>query len=156
MLTRKRWRIGIGHICKMGSIQWWFQLPTHSKRDSTSLNKTLLKSDSTSESGKHGRGCEGAAPESDAARHGTRRPTRLPACQCRVWAFFFPWIRTDSARFAPNRADSARIRPYRSISADNWNSWNRHWIWPEQPKFSSQRYSNVFFAFSFLCFVNQG
>ena len=116
MLTRKRWRIGIGHICKMGSIQWWFQLPTHSKRDSTSLNKTLLKSDSISESGKHGCGWEGAAPESDVAQRGTRHPTWLPARRCRVWAFFFSLdlrrlgsIRTEPGWFGQNQAISVRI-----------------------------------------------
>ena len=110
MLTRKRWRIGIGHICKMGSIQWWFQLPTHSKRDSTSLNKTLLKSDSTSESGKHGRDWEGAATESDAARHGTQRPTRLPTRWCHVWAFF---LSLDLRRTGLIQPESSHIGPYR-------------------------------------------
>ncbi|KAK9984833.1 hypothetical protein SO802_034358 [Lithocarpus litseifolius] len=33
---------------------------------------------------KHGRGWEGAAPESDAARRGVRSPTRLPARRSRV------------------------------------------------------------------------
>ena len=130
MLTRKRWRIGIGHICKMGSIQWWFQLPTHSKRDSTSLNKTLLKSDSTSESGKHGCGWEGAAPESDVARHGTRRPMRLPARRCRFWAFFFS---LDSRRTGLVRPDSGHIGSYRPTTEtaeigleSGWNSRNSH------------------------------
>ena len=76
-------------------------------------------------------------------------------------------IRTDAARFvpnrlqfAPNRADSAKIRPYlpyRVVAAgDQYGRYgrNRPWIWPEKPKFSPYRHSNVFLAFFFLCFVN--
>ena len=75
---------------------------------------------------KHGRGTRGAAPASDAARRGTRRPTRLPTRRTAsaFFFFFFSRIRTDSARFAPNRprfapnrADSAKIGPYRVVSA---------------------------------------
>ena len=78
----------------------------------------------------HGRGTRGAAPASDAAQRGTRRPTRLPARRTASGFFFFFFffsdsrrlgsIRADAARFvpnrlrfAPNRADSAKIGPYR-------------------------------------------
>ena len=58
----------------------------------------------------HGRGTRGAAPASDAARRGTRRPTRLPARRTAFgFFFFFSRIRAKSARFAPMRLDSCRI-----------------------------------------------
>ena len=73
----------------------------------------------------HGRGWEGAAPESDAVDRAS-----VP----RLFFFFFSdsrrlgSIRADATRFAPNRADSARIgpyRPYRSISAGDRYGQNR-------------------------------
>ena len=102
----------------------------------------------------HGRGWEGAAPESDAAQCGVRLPTRLSF-------FFFSWIRFDSARFAPtqllfspirtepgrfgqNQAESGHIsrrpkQPKRSkqaeISLESCrNSRNRLWMRPKHPK----------------------
>ena len=96
-------------------------------------------------------------------------------------SFFFFFL-----RFAPTRLDSrcsgsihaksasictepARIglyRPYWVVSTGDQYSWNKpetaetgknwHWIWLEKSKFSPQRHSNVFLAFFFLCFVNQG
>ena len=103
-------------------------------------------------------------------------PTRLPACRCRVYVFFFffcSWIHADSARFTPTRLDSHRRSSIhaksasidaepcwfghnRAISAGNRYGRNWPWIWPEKPKLSPQRHSDVFLAFFFLCFVNQG
>ena len=54
---------------------------------------------------KHGRGTRGAAPTSDAARRGTRRPTRLPARRTASGFFFFFFF----LGFAPMRLDSCRI-----------------------------------------------
>ena len=80
---------------------------------------------------KHGRGWEGAAPESDAGC-GVRR-ANAAACTSvpRLSFFFFSQIRADSAQFAltqlqfaPNRADLARIKPYwlnRVLSAGDQN-----------------------------------
>ena len=55
---------------------------------------------------KHGRGTRGAAPASDAARRGTRRPTRLPARRT-ASAFFFFFFFSDSRRLGSIRADAA-------------------------------------------------
>ena len=70
-------------------------------------------------------------------------------------SFFFFFLgfaptRLDLCRFG---FDSDQIEPYRSVTE---TGQNRPWIWLEQPKFSPQMHSNVFFAFFFLCFVNQG
>ena len=58
---------------------------------------------------KHGRGWEGAAPEFDMARRGTRRPTLLPARRCCIlfFFFFFSQIHAYLARFALNQDVSA-------------------------------------------------
>ena len=123
---------------------------------------------------KHGRGWEGGAPESDAARRGTRRPTRLTASPAASEFFFFfffsdssriGWIRADAARFAPNRADFGRNRAVSAISG----RIGRRPIRPKQaeigrnlPKLALELAgsaeiltSDVFFAFFFLCFMNQ-
>ena len=76
---------------------------------------------------KHGRGWEGASPESDAAQHEMQRPMWLPTRWCRIWVFFFfSRIHADSARFAPNRADSAKIGSYQLATE---TSQNQPWIW---------------------------
>ena len=76
----------------------------------------------------HGRGWEGAAPESDAARCGVRLPARL--------SFFFFFmdslrlgsIRTDSTSILADSHRTGTIRPKSSrigvISAGDRNSWN--------------------------------
>ena len=103
----------------------------------------------------HGSGKMGAAPASDTT-------TLLPTCQCHVWFFFFffytdsRWLSTNSCQFAPNWADSPRIRPYRPTTEMAKTGQNRPWISSEKPKFPPQRHINVFLAFFFLCFVNQG
>ena len=75
----------------------------------------------------HGRGWEGAAPESDAAQCGVQLPTRLS------FFFFHGFASTQldshrlnfySRRFAPNQDDSAKIKPNRVISAGDRNSRN--------------------------------
>ena len=91
-----------------------------------------------------------------------RRETRLPAHRCRIWAFFFFFLSDshrlgfNSCQFAPNWADSPRIRPYRPTTEMAKTGQNRPWISSEKPKFPPQRHINVFLAFFFLCFVNQG
>ena len=97
-----------------------------------------------------------------------RCKTRLLACRCSVWAFFFffPRIRTDSASIRANlcrtwliRPESGRIGqigPYRPTTKMAKTSQNQPWISLEKPKFPPQRHINVFLAFFFLCFVNQG
>ena len=65
---------------------------------------------------KHGRGTRGAAPASDAARHGTRRPTRLPARRTASAFFFFflrfaPTMRLDSCRIGFDSSRTGLIRP---------------------------------------------
>ena len=116
----------------------------------------------------HGRGWEGGAPESDAARRGTRRPTRLTASPAASEFFFFSRIRAESAGFAPTRLDSRRIgpisarigpyRPYRVVSAgDRYGRYGRN-----RPKSALKiageaeiLTSDAFLALFFLCFVNQ-
>ena len=76
-----------------------------------------------------GRGWEGAAPESDAARCRVRLPARLS-----FFFFFHGFASTRlnsrrlnfySHRFTPNRDDSGKIKPNRVISAGDWNGRNR-------------------------------
>ena len=98
------------------------------------------------------------------------RPTRDAVARATVLRLrFFFFFFSDShqrgsirLRFASNRADSAisgcisrwLIRLIWPEKAETGR--NRPWIWPEKPKLSPQRHSNVFLAIFFLCFVNQG
>ena len=106
---------------------------------------------------KHRRGWEGAAPASDAvARAAVPRlsfffslgfaPTRLKS---RRTGFDSCWIGLI-------RPESGHIGSYRTATVTAETGRNRPWIWPEKPKLSPQRHSNVFLAIFFLCFVNQG
>ena len=59
--------------------------------------------------------------------HSVRRGC-LHVGPCLLFFFFFSRIRTDAARFAPNRADSAKIglyRPYQVVSAKGRYGRNR-------------------------------
>ena len=67
----------------------------------------------------HGRGTRGAAPASDAARRGTRCPTRLPARRT-ASGFFFFFFFSDSRRCGSIRAESASIR-----AESGWFGQNR-------------------------------
>ena len=115
---------------------------------------------------KYGRGWEGVALASNAAWFRTRRPMQLPARQCRVWVFF-------SLGFAPTWLDSCRI---------DFDSRRIGLIWPESGRIGLYQLTTdttetcqkrpksalklvetaeiltleVFLAFFFLCFVNQG
>ena len=95
-------------------------------------------------------------------------PTRLPVCRCRICVFFFFFLgftptRLDSRQRGSIHAElaSIHVKPgwfyhNRAISADDRYGRNWPWIWPEKPKLSPQRHSDVFLAFFFLYFVNQG
>ena len=132
---------------------------------------------------KHGRGWEGAAPESNAAWRGVRRLTSLPVCWCRVWVFFFFYrfvsTRLDSTRllFLLILAKLGRFGQNQAVSAESgrisrrlkwpkqakiglesfWNSQNRLWMRPKHPKSVLNFILNIccFFCVFFfvLCFV---
>ena len=83
-------------------------------------------------------------------------PTWLPVRRCRVWVFFFFF-------FSRIRADSASIRAKpgwfgqnRVISAGDWNGWNRPKLALNLAGTAEILTSEVFRAFFFFCFVNQG
>ena len=117
---------------------------------------------------KHGRGWEGAAPASD-----TVARTSVPR-----QSFFF-WICADSARFVPTRLDLHRIdfdsrrteliwpesgrighigsyRPATDMANTAKTGRKRPKLALKLAGTTEILTSNVFFAFFFLCFVDQG
>ena len=98
-------------------------------------------------------------------------PNRLDSRRCGSIRAESASIRAESGWFGPNRADSARIgsyRPYRVVSTgDRYGRYGRNGpetaeIGRKMPKLALKLAgaaeiptSDVFFAFFFLCFMNQ-
>ena len=104
-----------------------------------------------------------------------RSPTRLLACRCRTWAFFFffPQIRFDLARFtqtwllfSPIHAELGQFGQNQAVSAESgrigqpyWPAiemadigWNRLWMRPKHPKSVLPQFYSEYLLL-LLCFL---